>query len=139
MRMSNCISEVCSSDRAVSDRRPRTRDAHEGPAGEALQVSVGERRVGGDDDDDRAVGGVGRDLVLQIILAERLADGRPVDDQVAAIIALDEYADRVATEVRGQLAGTGADTALPAERDRARAGTNPIGRATGRARVCQYV
>ena len=42
--------------------------------GETFEIAVGQRRIGGNDDDTGAVGARLRQLVFQIILPERLAD-----------------------------------------------------------------
>ena len=64
------------------------------------------------------------ELVAQHVLPERPSDRRAGDVEDAAIIGLDEHADRPAAELRRQPARAGADAPLPAERDRAGAGAD---------------
>src|SRR5690606_37392699 len=69
---------------------------------------------------ERAVVAAG-DLPLEGVAAELTADGCAVDGEDAAVVALHEHADGPAAERCGQSTGAGANAALPAERDRARA------------------
>src|SRR5437764_4999364 len=91
---------------------------------EPLKVAVGKRGIGCDDDHTGAVRARLRQLVLEIILAERLADRHPRHLQHAAVVGLDEDPHGPAAEVPRELARAGPNATLPVERDGPRAGAD---------------
>ena len=111
---------------AVGRRTAGAAQAHHRARGDATQVAVAQRRIGGDDDDDGTVPavvrqasrtvGVGRHCVLECVTVKLAPDRRTRHLQHASEIGLHQRAHRPSAQRCGQPARGGADTALPAER-----------------------
>src|SRR5690606_4390267 len=89
-------------------------DSHERAFREAFQVPGVERSVGGDDNHNRAVGGV-EVFTGQIMNSQLLADRGAVDGKDAAEVALNKNPDGVAAELFRQMARGSSDPALEAK------------------------
>src|SRR5262249_17001188 len=102
-------------------------DAQRDAPGDALQLVRQQRCIGGDHHDDRAVLGVeGRIEGVGILALDLAPDRNAGDAQVGAqaVVALDQYAERVAAVLVSELPRGGADPALEAVADHAGAAAN---------------
>src|SRR6185503_5062300 len=108
--------------RSVGRGRSRPAEAHDRASGEPSKVTVGERRIGRDDHDDRSIAALSWRLyvALERVLTQLASHGRTNDLKDAAEVALHENTNSPAAKTTGQHTRRRADPALPTECHRPR-------------------